>query len=360
MKSFLQSINYSSCNEDSRSEYKALDIKSDDSILCITGSGSRPLELLVKRPASIVSIDFNPCQNFMLELKMRAFESLEYDEILEFFGVSQSKDREKIYKLMRKSLSTEAMNYWDNNIAMIKRGMIYQGRWEKYFHTMAFIIGIERSDVRARLFNSANLIEQKKIWTEEWNPTFWKIFLRIISPRIIWRLFFRDPGFYKYVPGKSYIYRYIYNRFNSAIEHFLLRESPFATLLFFGKYVNPNVLPIYIQRDHFNTIRKNLKCIQIVTEPLNTYLGKLRKQQFSKFSLSDFASYLTDKEYIDCWRHILECAVNGTIICERQWLVKREVPEEFQKSIIRNSNLEDALALSDDSMFYTFNIAQKL
>ena len=360
MKSFFQSVNYSSCNEDSRSEYKALDIRNDDNILCITGSGSRPLELLVKQPASVVSIDFNPCQNFVLELKMKAYEFLNYDEVLAFLGIKPSEDREKTYKIIRRFLSVAAMNYWDNNTLMIKRGIIYEGRWERYFNTMALIIRMERSDIRTRLFNSMNLNEQGEIWSKEWDTPFWRTFLRIISPRMIWRLFFRDPGFYKYVPGKSYIYQYIYDRFNSAVKHFLLKESPFATLLFYGKYPNLDVLPIYLQREYFSAIRNNLKRVQIVTESLNTYTRELRKQQFSKFSLSDFGSYLTEEEYADCWQHILRCAFKGAIVCERQWLVKREVPRDVEKKTIRNSDLEDTLALFDNSMFYTFTIAEKI
>ena len=75
MNSFLETINYSSSNEDSYSEWKALSIGPDDSILCITGSGSRPLDLLIKGPREIVSLDFNPCQNFLLKFKIELTQS---------------------------------------------------------------------------------------------------------------------------------------------------------------------------------------------------------------------------------------------------------------------------------------------
>lgn len=360
MKSFLNTINYSSCNEDSRSEYQALQINYDDSILCITGSGSRPLDLLIKEPVSIVSIDFNPCQNFLLELKIKAFQILDYEELLKFFGIHQSRDREKIYLKIRKSLTNEAMNYWDRNKSTITKGCIYQGRWEKYFHTMALILGIERPNVRHRLFHAKNLDEQKKIWTKEWDTAFWKMFLWVISPKIVWKTLFRDPGFYQYVQGKSYIYNYIYNCFNSAKDQFLLKESPFATLLFFGKYTSESVLPLYLQRENYDIIRKNLDRIQIVTESLDLYLKGMKEQQFNKYSLSDFNSYLSDEQYVDNWQQILKCARKDAIICERQWLAKRDLPQAVQEQVIRHSELENALALSDDSIFYTFNIIQSI
>ncbi len=86
MPSFLETLNYSSSNEDSNSELKALCIDKNDSILSITGSGARALDLLIKNPAKIVSIDFNPCQNHLLELKIAAIQHLEYQEFLEFLG----------------------------------------------------------------------------------------------------------------------------------------------------------------------------------------------------------------------------------------------------------------------------------
>ena len=93
MKSFFETVNYSSSNEDSRSEIRALQLISQDSVLCITGSGARTLDLLIANPAKVVSLDFNPCQNFLLELKIAAMHELDYEEFLEFLGVNNSLKR---------------------------------------------------------------------------------------------------------------------------------------------------------------------------------------------------------------------------------------------------------------------------
>lgn len=84
MEKFFEKINYSACNEDSRSEIEALNINENDVILCITASGARSLDLLVKNPKKIVSIDFNKTQNFLLSLKIAAYQGLNYDEFLSF------------------------------------------------------------------------------------------------------------------------------------------------------------------------------------------------------------------------------------------------------------------------------------
>ena len=98
MKSFFETINYSSVNEDSNSEFKALNINKNDTVLCITGSGARILDLLIKDPKEIVAVDFNPCQNFLLELKIAAIQKLEYEDFLRFIGIMPCPDRKQLYR----------------------------------------------------------------------------------------------------------------------------------------------------------------------------------------------------------------------------------------------------------------------
>ena len=63
---FFNKINYSASNEDSESERIALSLTSEDTVLCITGSGARSLDLLVDSPKEIVSIDFRQSLRYPL------------------------------------------------------------------------------------------------------------------------------------------------------------------------------------------------------------------------------------------------------------------------------------------------------
>ena len=86
-------ILYSTSDEDNTSELRALNISPDDHIISVTGSGCRTLSLLTQNPRSVVSVDYSPGQNYLLELKLAAIRSLSYDELLQFFGVDKSKNR---------------------------------------------------------------------------------------------------------------------------------------------------------------------------------------------------------------------------------------------------------------------------
>jgi S-adenosylmethionine-diacylglycerol 3-amino-3-carboxypropyl transferase len=357
MKSFLETLNYSSSNEDSRSEVKALRIGEGDSILCITGSGARTLDLLAESPKEIVSIDFNPCQNFLLELKIHAIQHLEYEEFLEFLGVCSSQKRGHIYKTIRQSLSTDARKFWDSNSAMIENGVIYQGRWERYFHQLGRLVSLVRPHLRNKLFSCSSISDQARIWRDEWDTPLWRIFLRYISSRVVWKHIFGDPGFYRYVPVSFSIYKYLNTRFTNAFENILAGENPFAILLFFGKYSPYGVLPAHLQKRHYTTLRNSLERVRIVNQSLLGYLERCKKNSFDKYSLSDFASYTNTEEYKRIWIGIIKTASSGARVCERQFLVKRDIPVEVRSCIRLDEALKFELTRTDNSIFYTFLIA---
>ncbi len=354
--SFFGKINYSSSNEDSRSELRSLNIDSNDSVLCITGSGARPLDLLIKGPTSVVAIDNNPVQNFLLELKMKAIEMLDYTDFLAFIGVSPCSRTGQIYRVIRKSLSTGAKVFWDSHLKMLDKGVIYQGGWERYFSRLSFIVRQSRPLMLKRLFDCQNIEEQAYVWNKGWNNTEWRRFIRFLSSRLIWKYFFRDPGFYQYVPPCFSIPDYSLDRFAFAFENILLRESPYANLLFWGKYDPEGALPIYLQKEHYLTIQNRLACIRIVTQSLGDFLEEGR-DRFDKYSLSDFSSYTGWEEYRRIWNGIARTAKYRAVVCERQYLVKRNIPKEISGFVNRNSDLEKKLQRTDNSIFFSFVVA---
>ena len=78
---------YSSVNEDWRTEAAALRLAPDARVLCVTGSGARPLDLLAVTPARVVAIDVNAAQNHLLELRVGAMRALQFDAYTAFLGL---------------------------------------------------------------------------------------------------------------------------------------------------------------------------------------------------------------------------------------------------------------------------------
>ncbi len=167
----------------------------------------------------------------------------------------------------------------------------------------------------------------------------------------------RDPGFYRHVPNQFSVHSYLSDRLSSAFENILVNESPFAWLLFYGKWNTQGPWPPHLHEEHFETLRTGLPCIEIVTQSLPVYLEQRSPKEFSKYSLSDISSYTSLKEYDLIWRGLAGAAVTGAVICERQFLVKRDIPQDARPCFRRGRRLEQELGVTDNSIFYTFVVA---
>jgi S-adenosylmethionine-diacylglycerol 3-amino-3-carboxypropyl transferase len=353
MNRFFSTLNYSSSNEDSRSEHRALRLINSDKVVTVTGSGGRTLDLLTAQPGKIYSVDMNPAQSYLLELKLAGVRNLTYEEFLGFVGVTPSSSRIAYYKSCRAHLSLDAANYWDNNLALLKAGVIYQGRWEKYFRLLAWMVQSLRRNTLARIFSADSLEEQEELYRRTWDGPLWRSFLRAISTRFVWKNVFGDPGFFQHVPREFSVSDYLISQFDAAFRTRPIRQSAFMTLLLRGRF-SGEALPLHLQREHFPTLKQSWDRVSIATAPLGCFLLEQPEHSIHAFSLSDISSYTDTAQYYEIWQTVLRAAAPGARVCERQFLVKRTPPEITLPRLTRSPQLEKRLDKEDDSAFYTF------
>lgn len=358
LRRFDQTINYSSVNEDSQSELKALCLKPHDVVLCITGSGARPLDLLTVQPRKIIAIDMNPLQNYLLEMKMAAIQQLSYDDYLAFLGVRPSTKRQEIYQALQPYLSEPAKIFWKKQRQDIKKGVLFQGRWERYYRQLARVLRAWRPQKLPQLFTCEDIESQRDFYARHWNTPGWRRFVRWVCQRRVSQMFFRDPAFYQFVPAAFDIAHYILQRMDRSFSTHLARRNYFMSLLFFNYFINEEFLPPHLQRAHFRTLRENLHAVVMVSQSLQAYLDSVIPQSLDKFSLSDISSYTSATDYEGIWRGILWASSPGAMVCARHFLVKRELPESIRPHVQRFCELEGALEQSDLSNFYSFTVAK--
>jgi S-adenosylmethionine-diacylglycerol 3-amino-3-carboxypropyl transferase len=351
---FAHSLNYTASNEDGRSELRALQLTEKDTVVCITGSGSRTLDLLTAGPRRIFSVDMNPCQGFLMELKRAAIRNLSYDEHLGFLGVEEDHRRTATYALLRPQLRSASRAYWDGRLPFVARGIVYQGRWERYFRRLAAFLRLTRGSVLRDLFEAADVERQYSLYVNQWDGPFWKGFIRSISPNAVWRYAFGDPGFFRYVPDDFSVPDYLLERFTAAFRTRLLRESPFMTLLLQGRYSPNECLPLHLLREQYRVLQERLDTVTVVTARIDEFLRSQGMGGVNAFSLSDVGSYISPEQYRDLWIRIADSGMPGARFCERQFLVKRPLPDIVAVRVQRDRSLECALEASDDSAFYTF------
>ncbi len=354
---FFNQINYSAANEDGHTERLALsNAIPNKSVLAITGSGSRTLELAIASPERIVSIDFNPTQNFLLELKIAAYKELDYEEMISFLGLKEDSERLKTYQILKSNLSAEAKVFWDRNIGKIKDGVIYCGTWETYLKGIAKAANIIRKKQIDQLLSFDNLNDQAKFWDEHWDNWSWKMFIRVLGNRSLWKYVIKEPGIHL-VPKDLSISDTIKNRFDSAAHNLLFKEAAFSWLILKGEYQSQKqeTLPCHLQKQHFKALKSNLGCIELKTESLDVYLNTA-EDRFHAFSVSDFGSYAPKNVYESIWQGIKKSSYQDARICEREFLVPHHPEKIKDLNLVRNSDLENKLASQDRSFIYKYII----
>ena len=122
----FQRLLFASCFEDPELDRAALRIAPEHTVLCITSGGCNVLSLLLDQPRRLIALDMNAAQSALLELKIEGIRRLPHGQYLELLGIRPSRRRLDLYRRL------PAIRFWDEHPEMIERGLLNQGRFERY------------------------------------------------------------------------------------------------------------------------------------------------------------------------------------------------------------------------------------
>lgn len=352
MKNFFSLLRYSFGNEDWRTEEEALDIQPTDNVLCITASGDRPLNLLIRDCKKIVCVDANPTQNYLLELKATAMQTLNFEEYLAFLGTKPCKNRKQILEQIISLMDEGAAQFWKKHEKMVNKGVLYQGTVERLTQFSSKIFFILRRKKVKRLFEINNIEEQRQFLKQEWDTYFLRKFFNVVINTFILRLLIQDPGLRNF--GKDFKPgNYIYDRMNASLERELVKKNPLLSLILKGK-VPPEAFSPYLTEEGVKAIKPRLSALEIRTANILDYLESISEPTFDVFSVSDVASYLSYPDFIRLLKGIIRTAKPGARFCLRQFMSSYEIPENLQKYFVRDKSLEKRLERLDNCFIYRF------
>ncbi|MEP1537315.1 MAG: DUF3419 family protein [Paracoccaceae bacterium] len=344
--SFFQNLNFSSSNEDGDTELSALTAASR--VVCLTGSGTRPLDMLMSEADEVIALDVNPSQNALLFLKMAAMEVLEHAQFLAFIGITHSKDRMKVYRQFRHRLSPEMQVYWDQKQRLIASGVWYAGKWEKLLLWNARFLKLFRGRSIDALLNANTLDEQASIWALKFNDSHLQTALEMIGRKWVWQWVMREPAG-EFLPGPKAVGLRLSQDFERSSTSFLFRDSDFATLIFRGHIDPDQALPTHLRLDNYEIVRKRLSKLRVVEGGLAD-LGTLGIKEVDGFSLSDFGSYTGPDIYAACWNGIIASAAPGAKFCERIFMNDLDLPSS--EAIKEDDELSKHLTATDKAVIY--------
>ena len=354
-----ESILFSACQEDSRSELAAFGSLANKRVFAVTAGGGRVLNLLADRPRSITSVDLNPAQNALLELKISAVKNLSHGEYLRFLGVREASDRLAIYeRSLRGDLSSGARRFFDGIPKAISAGILFQGKMEKYLRIGAKVLKLGHPFGLKNLLDSRNL-EEQRVAMARWETPFWKSVAHLVGNKHVIARLSGDPGFYRNLPPKPPLHEVLYDRVHRHLKHNLLRENSFLQLVLHGRYVYEDVLPIYLNAKTFDQIKSALTetAIDIQTTTVTDALAANRTG-FDAFSISDICSYLDPEPNHRLFELVLSSASPGARLCSRSNIFHRPLAPEHAARVRRDPDLEARLSLHDHATVHEFVVGE--
>lgn len=357
MSLFYSRLSYSFGNEDWKTESKALQIRKGDSAVCITASGDRPLHLLLDDCSELVSVDLNPIQNYLLQLKIAAMKNLEFDQYLSFLGINKHEDRKRSLKILTNHMEAEAAQFWLKNEKIVDKGVLFQGAVEKFTKLFSCFVKLIRRKKVNRLFNINCLEEQKKFVKEQWDVYFWRKFFEIAMNPKISQIFFKDPGLQGNLVSSIKPGTYIYDRMNQSMNQHLAKDNLLLSMIFNGK-VTQDAFPPYLQKESVEKIKLNLNRLHIKTDNIINFLESEPENRFDCFSLSDVISYVSEDDYRRLVKEVYRTAKPGARFSFRQFLSNRTIPESLSPSFNRNHELEKELEAVDRCFVYRFMVGK--
>jgi S-adenosylmethionine-diacylglycerol 3-amino-3-carboxypropyl transferase len=352
MSDFYSRLSYTLGNEDWDVEKQALRIKPTDRVLCITASGDRPLHAATEA-MEVISIDSNPTQNHLFELKKEAIRLLDYDNYLIFLGAKPGKHRYSSLEKLSANMNPSSKDFWVKNRKVIEKGVLYQGSFEKWMKLASLFLNLMRGNKIDRLLKAETLEEQQYLLTTQWETLPWrKLFDVVLNPWLM-KLTIKDPSLYAYLDPKMNLSDYIYDRIHGCLNRHLLKNNFLLSFILKG-HMPEESYPLYLTEKGHEEIKKNLDKIKCSTIDLISYVESAPENSIDCFSLSDVASYISQSSFERLMHGVYRSAKPGARFSIRQILSNHQIPLSIQPYFERDHKLETHLEKEDRCFIYRF------
>jgi len=343
---------YSADSEDTRTELAVLEIGPEDDVVAICAGGGRALSLLSAGPRALLAVDKRLDQIFQLELKAAALEAFDYDTLLAFLGIADSRDRMDHYAAIRPTLSPGAKRYWDHRPALVRAGPYYAGRSETVLIRLLATMRRLGLLAWAEPFFACETVESQRVLLDVHRDR--------VDRGLRWvRLFVnsasiyaatQDPGFLR-TTGVS-VAEVIARRLVAYAEENLVRDSFLLTMLVRGRLRAWDPLPAWLTRSGSQLVRKHLSALQLTHAGLTDVAARHRATRRLKWSVSDLSCWMSEVEFQELLTGLRVVSPAGSRICSREFAAKRRPSAESSLRLWALRDLSTAANARDLSALF--------
>ncbi|HXB95365.1 MAG TPA: DUF3419 family protein [Puia sp.] len=339
--------------EDPATDEQALRIKPGDTLFAITSGGCNALGFLRFDPEAVFCVDINPAQTWLMELKKAALGTFTHDELLEFTGIRPCGDRLYLFNHLREHLSPQAEHFWRQNQNIIRRGIVMNGRYERFSKLAGRVLRLLQGGSKTRrFFRLTSLSEQENFYNRDWNNRRWQLIFSLMFNKK--RLAKRglNADYFHFDDGSSSFSESFHARAGHAMKNIPVASNYFLCLYLLGHYYDEDHVPEWLRKENHAVLQKNIQRINPITADGKYWLQQRPAGFFDGMSLSNICELMDDNDTAKLFTEVARTAKDGARIVFRNLMVPREVPESLRDRIVKDEAESRRLQLSDRSFVY--------
>lgn len=330
---------YNTCWEDPAIDRQLLKIDDSSKIIMITSAGCNALDYLLDDPIIIHTIDMNPRQNALMELKKCVFKYGDYELLKSLFLYGKNKNAEKIYKdVLRPNIPDYAQKFWDKKFVKYfagKKSFYFRGTSGRFAD---LFIRFLHSDKKTRT-NTKKLVEASSL--AEQQEVYQKLEKKILSQFTKWMInrhvtlsLLGVPRAQRNLIVKEYpggMAGFVGDKLRHIFTNLPMTENYFWRLYITGEY-SKDCCPNYLREENFEIIRDRIDRIHSYNGTVTNFL-KENPNQYSHYILLDHQDWMAahNLEALgDEWEKIFKNSNIGTKILMRSAAESIDfIPEKF-------------------------------
>ena len=349
LSSLIFTVNW----EDPESDVKAIEMKAGQSLLTITSGGCNTLNFLLHDPEKIYAVDINPAQTWLMELKIAAIKNLDYHEFITFLGLRKSEDRMKLFTKLKHDLSIDANHFWTSNTSLIKKGILFKGKFEGFVKIAGKMLVLLQGKRKVeKLLASQSMDEQKEFFNSQWDNKRWKWIFKLMFNKKRLAKKGLVAEYFHFDDGAQSFSESFYNRTRKVLCDIPVKNNYFLSVYFTGGYKNENELPLYLQPQHYDHLKRNIDRIHLATADTKYWLKTMPDTSIDGFCLSNICELMSEEDTKTLFTEVVRTAKPGAKISFRNLMIPREVPNDLT-DIKKNENMSSTLLANDRSFVYS-------
>ena len=343
-------IRYANCWEDAAILCEALRARPGSRILSIASGGDNCFSLLA-RGATVIAADLNPAQLACVELKRAAILRLDRNDVLGFFGFTDSADRLRAYRDLAPALPQSARTFWDAHTADLDAGFVHAGKFEDYFRRFRTKVlpWVHSQCTVETLWTERTREERVKFYEATWNNVRWRLMFQIFFSRFVMGRLGRDPEFFRFVEGS--VADRILDRTRYAFTELPTHTNPYLEYILTGTM--RRTVPDYLEPHRYEALRRGMSELTLHQGTIEEAARADMARKFDGFNLSDIFEYLPPDLCTRIYGELLDRAAPGARFAYWNMLVPRTCPEPFRSRVKSLDDEASALFLRDRAFFYS-------